>query len=151
MPVVIALPFWAFLYTGAFGERAVEAEGPVARGATIYTAQGCGGCHGPTGGGGVGPAMGGVTETFPNFADHVAWVKNGSAGVKGQPYGAKGAIATGGMPGFDLPEEDIIAVVCHERVTLGGAEIPPECEEGATPAGEGTASETTTEGSGGGG
>ena len=139
MPVVMALPFWAMLYAGAFGERHVAAEGPVAAGAAVYTGQGCGGCHGATGGGGVGPALGNVTATFPVFADHVAWVKNGSASVKGQNYGDGGTgnggkPATGTMPGFDIPEADIIAVVCHERVTLGGQDPPPpECEEGAEP------------------
>ena len=135
MPVLAALPFWALLYTGAFGERHTSEPGGIyAEGQALYTGQGCGGCHGPTGGGGVGPAMGGVTETFPEFADHVAWVKNGSAAVKGQPYGATGKIATGNMPGFDLTDAELIAVVCHERVTLGGQDPPPpECEEGADP------------------
>lgn len=146
MPVVAALPFWAMLYAGSFGERPTGEQGPIERGAAIYTGQGCGGCHGPTGGGGIGPAMAGVAETFPEFADHVEWVRVGSAGVRGQPYGATGKIATGGMPGFDLPEEDLIAVVCHERVTLGGAEIPPECEADASPDAEADAGADNAEG-----
>ena len=139
--VLAALPLWAVLYGGAFGERSGGEEGIPAMGASVYRASGCSGCHGPTGGGGVGPAMDGVVETFPEFADHVEWVKVGSKAVQGQPYGATGKIATGGMPGFaeTLSEEEIIAVVCHERVALSGSELPPECEEGATEpdAGEG--------------
>lgn len=133
--VLAALPLWAILYGGAFGERSSgEAAGAVEQGALVYRAGGCSTCHGASGGGGVGPSMDGVVEQFPEFADQVEWVKKGSASVKGQPYGAKGTIATGGMPGFEtsLSEEEIIAVVCHERVTLAGGEVPPECEEGAT-------------------
>ncbi len=135
MPVLVALPLWAVLYGGAFGERPSTVEGPVQVGQTVYRAQGCSGCHGPTGGGGVGPALGGVLKTFPDFKDHVAWVRSGSAGVKGQPYGATGKIATGGMPAFpDLTDAEVIAVVCHERVDYGKADpLPPECDPAATP------------------
>ena len=143
MPVVAALPVWAFFYSGAFGERATQQVGLVAQGATVYRSAGCGGCHGPTGGGGVGPAMDGVNQTFPEFGAHLDWIKTGSKPFAGQPYGAQGTVATGGMPGFEesLTEEEIIAVTCYERVTFGGAEPPPEC------AGEGAAG---AEGGGGG-
>lgn len=146
--VLAALPLWAVLYGGAFGERSSgEAAGAVEQGALVYRAAGCAGCHGPTGGGGAGPAMDGVLEQFPEFADHVEWVKKGSKPVQGQPYGEKGTVATGGMPGFEtsLSEEEIIAVVCHERVTLAGGEIEPECEEG----GGGESTEPDAEGGGG--
>ena len=146
MPVLVALPLWAVLYGGAFGERSTEEGGDM--GKNVYLAQGCSGCHGPTGGGGVGPAMDDVVETFPDFADHVEWIRTGSAPFKGQPYGATGKTATGGMPGFpDLSDEEVVAVVCHERVTLAGGETPPECEEGASPdAGEGTDAEGSGKG-----
>jgi mono/diheme cytochrome c family protein len=140
MPVLVALPLWAILYGGAFGERAATEQGPVQVGAGVYQSQGCSTCHGASGTGGSGPALDAVVETFPKFADHVKWVREGSAPVKGQPYGATGKVATGGMPGFEtLSDEEITAVVCHERVTYGGEEPPPpECEAGADPdAGEG--------------
>ena len=128
--VLAMLPLWAVLYGGSFGERSTGEAAPL--GQTVYQAQGCGGCHGPTGGGGVGPAMDGVAATFPEFADHVAWIRSGSSAVRGQPYGATGKIASGGMPGFpDLTEEEVVAVACYERVELGGSEPPPECEAGA--------------------
>ena len=132
--VLAMLPLWAVLYGGAFGERSGgEETGWRAVGPVVYRGQGCSGCHGPTGGGGVGPAMDSVTETFPEFADHVEWIRTGSKPFQGQPYGATGKVATGGMPGFpDLSEEEVIAVACYERVELGGAEEPPECQEGAT-------------------
>jgi mono/diheme cytochrome c family protein len=135
MPVLVALPLWAVLYGGAFGERATTEEGPVQKGQVVYRSAGCSGCHGPTGGGGVGPALSNVLKTFPDFKDHVAWVRSGSAPYKGQPYGATGKIATGGMPGFkNLTDEEVVAVVCHERVDYGKADpLPPECEAGASP------------------
>ena len=149
MPVVAALPFWALLYAGAYGERGPEEVTPLTLGAAVYS--NCSTCHGATGGGGVGPAMDGVLETFPEFSDHVAWVTEGSAAVKGQPYGATGKTATGGMPGFatSLSPEQIIAVVCHERITLAGGEMTPECEAGGeAPTGEADTETNTAGGSG---
>lgn len=136
MPVLVLLPFWAVIYSGAFGERG-EA-GPPPPEVVLYQGN-CASCHGAGGGGGTGPALTGVTETFPAFDDHVAWVTEGSAGVQGEPYGATGdRVATGGMPAFGntLSEEEIILVVCHERTAFGGEDPPsdncpaPEGEEG---------------------
>jgi mono/diheme cytochrome c family protein len=143
MPVIVALPLWAVLYGGAFGERKVAAVGKVAEGQAVYASAGCSGCHGPTGAGsGQFPSLHNVTKTFPSFADHVAWVQTGSAPFKGQTYGNSGRVATGGMPAFKGPLTDaqIIAVVCHERVDFGGQNPPPpECldtpAEGSTPPG----------------
>ncbi|MGH9149660.1 MAG: c-type cytochrome, partial [Acidimicrobiales bacterium] len=124
MPVLIALPFWAIMYAGAFGERgAVEDTGPLAVGARVYRSAGCSGCHGATGGGnGPFPPLTGTLATFPNEADHIEWVKTGSGGVRGQTYGSGSRVATGGMPGFadSLSEEEIIAVVAFERQRLAG-------------------------------
>ncbi len=132
MPVLVALPLWAVLYGGAFGERATSVETPVQVGSGVYKAVGCAGCHGAGGGGGIGPAMDNVVKTFPEFADHVAWIRSGSAPFKGKPYGAEGTIATGGMPAFpNLSDEEVIAVVCHERVAYAKAELPPECDPAA--------------------
>lgn len=150
MPVLVALPLWAILYGGAFGERQTNEETPAQAGQLVYRSQGCSSCHGATGGGGVGPALSGVVKTFPKFEDQVAWVRSGSAPFKGKPYGATGKIATGGMPGFpDLTDAEVIAVVCHERVNYGKANpIPPECEPGASPdAGEGSTTSTAGTGS----
>lgn len=129
MPVVVFLPFWAVIYWGAFGER--EAQTAPSAGAVLFQAN-CASCHGASGGGGTGPALGRVAETFPAFADHVAWVEEGSGPVRGQTYGATNAgPATGGMPAFggSLTEEEIIQVVCHERVVFGGEDPPQECLE----------------------
>ena len=121
MPVLAALPFWAILYAGSFGDRTpVNPNDPAVLGARIYRSAGCSGCHGPTGGGGVGPPMKGVKATFPEEGAHVDWIKSGSKAVAGQPYGATGRIATGGMPAFgdSLSEDEIRAVVLYERNVL---------------------------------
>jgi hypothetical protein len=137
MPVLVLLPFWAIIYSGAFGER--EAAGPPPPDEVLFQTN-CASCHGAGGGGGSGPSLGGVVETFPAFTDHVAWVTDGSAPLKGQPYGATGArVATGAMPAFgaSLTEEEIILVVCHERITFGGEEPPQECAENGADDSEG--------------
>ena len=135
MPVLAALPFWALLYTGSFGDRPTKGPaGPVEVGQGVFRQAGCAGCHGPTGGGGAGPPLANVVKTFPTFEDHVAWVTNGSAAVKGQTYGNSGRVATGNMPGFgkQLSAAEIVAVVCHERVDYGKEEpVPKQCEAGA--------------------
>ncbi|MDP8975127.1 MAG: cytochrome c [Actinomycetota bacterium] len=125
MPVLILLPFWGFLYMGAFGDRTVKkVETP----ADVYAKAGCSSCHGSGGEGGVGPALaGGVSKlTFPNEADHIAWVKDGSGPVSGQRYGdpnrpgGQAGPATGGMPGFagQLSDAEIEMVVKYERDEL---------------------------------
>ncbi len=125
MPVLLLLPFWGFLYMGAFGDRTVKkVETP----ADVYAKAGCSSCHGSSGEGGTGPALaGGVTKlTFPNEADHIAWVKNGSGPMSGQKYGdpnrpgGQAGPATGGMPGFggQLSDAEIEMVVKYERDEL---------------------------------
>lgn len=127
IPVLAVLPFWGMLYLGAFGERSKEeALTGAALGAQVYRAQGCSSCHGGGGEGGVGPALAGGESvlTFPEEADHVSWIKTGSAPFRGQPYGAEDRpggqrTATGGMPGFpSLSDEEIEAVVLYEREEL---------------------------------
>ena len=126
MPVLLVLPFWAMVYMGAFAEPAAEA-GP-RTGAQIYTAAGCGACHGPTGGGGVGPRLAGGDSklTFPNVEDMVKWIDEGSAPSRGKPYGDPNRpggprpAASGGMPAFatQLTPEEIITVAEYVREQL---------------------------------
>ncbi len=123
MGVLALVPMWGVLYIGAFGARPSHEEKAI-NGSSLY-GNNCASCHGATGGGGVGPKLSGgeAVLTFPVIDDHVAWVTNGSAGVKGKGYGdpnrAGGQhIATsGGMPAFGgkLSPEEIEAVVEYER------------------------------------
>lgn len=127
MPVLLLLPFWGVIYMGSFSAPKAAAGGPI-NGAQVYVKAGCGSCHGATGGGGVGPKLAGgeAKLTFPNEADHIAWVETGSSPSKGKSYGdpnrpggARPA-ASGGMPAFkgQLTPEEIQAVVTYERDRL---------------------------------
>lgn len=129
----------------------------IALGEGLYTEQGCAGCHGAQGGGGVGPALTGVTNTFSACADHVEWVSLGSAGFREagrSTYGDTGKQVTQGMPPFggSLSEEQLAAVVAFERVRLGGAnadEVLADCgltePEGGEEGGEGEDGGETTD------
>jgi len=129
MPVLLMLPLWAIVYMGAFGQKAATGPlTPIQLGAQVFTKAGCSGCHGATGGGGVGPALakGEAKITFPDEAAHIEWVQNGSVNRKGQPYGdpkragGQRVAKVGGMPAFkgQLTEAEIKAVVTYEREGL---------------------------------
>jgi mono/diheme cytochrome c family protein len=129
MPVLLLLPLWAVVYMGAFGERGGAELSPLELGAQVYQTAGCGACHGPAGQGvGAFPALAGgeAALTFPDEADHIAWVEEGSQGKQGQPYGdpnrpgGQRVATSGGMPPFAglLTPEEIAAVVLFEREGL---------------------------------
>ena len=75
-----------------------------------------------------------MLKTFPHIEDQLRWVDNGTdayvtAGVEiygdpNRPGGAHVTKAKGVMPGQagQLTDAQILAVVCHERFTLGGAD-----------------------------
>lgn len=90
----------------------------------------CSGCHGVNGGGGVGPAFGGVNNTFSQCSDHIEWVRLGSAGFLAagrNSYGDLGTTVGGGMPGFpNLSDEEIAAVISFERIRFGGGAVDAE-------------------------
>ena len=131
MPVLIAIPLWAFLYPGAFTshKKAVVTD-PLVLGQQTYAAN-CASCHGATGGVGVGPALhGGQSKlTFPNIQDQLNWVKNGSQSLaQGKPYGDPNRPggqhvvkeSPGDMPAFGprLAPQEIQDVVMYEREKL---------------------------------
>jgi mono/diheme cytochrome c family protein len=132
------LPLWAFMYVRALTPTTERIAGPLGDGAEAFS--GCSSCHGNAGEGGVGYqfSQGEVLKTFPHIEDQLRWVYAGSeaysaAGVEiyGDPKRANGPHVTkakGVMPqqgskyGGALTEAQILAVVCHERYTLGGAD-----------------------------
>ena len=132
MPVLVALPLWAFLYPGTFNNhKKTVVLDPLVVGQQVYGSAGCSGCHGAAGEGGVGPALHGGTAklTFPNIADQINWVKNGSQSLnQGTPYGDPGRTGgqhfvketSGDMPGFasTLSPDQIQDVVLYEREKL---------------------------------
>jgi mono/diheme cytochrome c family protein len=131
----------------------------IAMGEELYGgAPSCDGCHGADGGGGVGPAFGGVVNTFGSCADHIEWVTLGSSGFQAageNTYGDPNKPINGGMPAFgtSLSAEQIAAVAAFERVRFGGADAEetladcglaePEGEEGGE---EGAPGEEAPEG-----
>jgi mono/diheme cytochrome c family protein len=127
MPVLAALPLWAYVYTGTLSPPPAG-EGPAVVGEDLYASSGCAGCHGASGAGsGSFPAFtgGGIYETWPSFVEHFEWVRLGSAGwltERGETYGANDKPVNGGMPGFgedQLSDADLLYIVLHERL-LGG-------------------------------
>lgn len=132
MPVLAAIPLWAYVYVGTL-DPPPQGEGAPVLGQEAYAGNGCAGCHGASGGGGSGPAFNGgaIYETWPNFQDHFRWVRLGSAGwqsEEGNTYGANDKPVGGGMPGFGedaMSDADLLFIVLHEREGLGG-ENPDE-------------------------
>jgi mono/diheme cytochrome c family protein len=142
LPVLVALPLWAYLFQGTLEPPPAGASDPLVIGEQLYTAK-CSSCHGARGAGGSGPSFqnGAVVQTWPDFNDHIKWVHLGSQGWPGTTYGAQNKPKVGGMPAWAgvLTDEQIILVVRYEREVLGGAEPEPELvtmsEEAAKKAG----------------
>lgn len=139
MATLSLLPIWGFMYVQGIKPQAKALSGPLGEGDHVYKT--CSGCHGPAGGGGAGRQLneGEVLKTFPHIEDQLNFVYSGTqkyqlAGFKeyGDPSRAGGAHilgSTGGaMPpqsenaGGSFTEAEILAVVCHERYTVGGAD-----------------------------
>jgi mono/diheme cytochrome c family protein len=140
MATLSILPLWTFMYVRGLTPKEPKVTGPLGEGAEIYAAN-CSSCHGAEGGGGTGYAFteGSVTKTFPHIEDQLRFVYNGTLlyadadiVVPGDPQregGPHETQALGIMPNFGpttggaLSEAQILAVVCHERYTLGGADL----------------------------
>ena len=128
-PVLVILPFWAIVYVGALAPpQRAESLTPIQLGARTFSAN-CASCHGANGEGvGEFPKLAGeVLLTFPNEADHVKWVQEGSqTRPKGTPYGdptrpgGQHVVKLGKMPAFasTLSPEELNAVVLYERETF---------------------------------
>jgi hypothetical protein len=139
MATLSILPLWTFMYVRGLTPKEATVAGPLGEGAGLYTTN-CSSCHGAEGGGGVGYAFtdGSVLATFPHIEDQLRFVYLGTlnyadAGIDvpgdpNRPGGAHVTQALGVMPNFGpttggaLTEAQILAVVCHERYTLGGAD-----------------------------
>ena len=135
MATLSLLPIWGFMYVQGLKPQAKVVRGPIADGTVVYA--GCASCHGPGGAGGVGRPFvaGAVLKTFPHIEDQLNLVYTGSQAYKDSgvgPYGdaSLGHLGYNGnyMPikgakkGGELTDAQILAVVCHERYDLGGAD-----------------------------
>lgn len=148
IPVLAALPLWALVYAGTLVKPASALDPELEQGQKVYAAS-CAGCHGATGQGGTGRPLGQVLQTFPDKADHLRWIMNGSP-APGTPYGDPkrpgGQRISGSdgyttrMPGFkgSLSPEEIAAVARYEREVIGGGEAQPSTEEDLNPQASGS-------------
>jgi mono/diheme cytochrome c family protein len=141
MPVLGILPVWAILYAGSLSQADTGEATQLDLGAEVYAAR-CASCHGGGGGGGVGrPLSGGeVLATFPSLEQMLEFVAIGTDGVGvGVGYGdpnrdggqhIAGSYNGNKMPAFGdvLTQEELLAVVRHERETLSGEELTTEQE-----------------------
>ena len=126
VPVLAALPIWAFIYAATLEPPSLGESDPLAFGEAVYTSN-CATCHGPTGGGGVGPQLAGgsVLQTFADPVDQIDWINKGSQGsldAGATTYGDTAKPIAGGMPSWEgvLTPEEINAVVYYERTGLSG-------------------------------
>ena len=142
MAALSLLPVWAFMYVRwrADRRRSSRARWASAPRSTARTS-----CHGATGEGGAGRpfANGEVLLTFPNIEDQCAsstparGVQLAGVAIYGDPNrpggprhrGRSASCRRRATAGRWLTEAEILAVVCHERYTLGGAEPAGEIVE----------------------
>jgi mono/diheme cytochrome c family protein len=126
VPVLAGLPLWAYVYQGTLEPAPTGEETPYALGEVVYG--GCASCHGAAGGGGVGPALDTVLEVWPDYRDHMMWIKLGDAGWPADTYGALGKAKGVGMPGHPtLTDAELAQVALYERAAFGG--LDPASEE----------------------
>jgi len=129
MPLLVALPLWAYVYQGTLEPAPSGELTPVEEGAGVYKSAGCVACHLGDGQGSASvPALTGVRETWPDYRDHMMWVRLGNNGwyeaTGSRVYGAPGKSSNGGtMQGFGaLTDQQLAQVVLYERVQFGGLE-----------------------------
>ena len=140
MATLSLLPLWAFIYLLALRPQEQTVLGPLAVGAGMFGT--CAGCHGAEGQGGAGRVLyqGEVLKTFPKIEDMLNFVYNGSQAfvtdgltMYGNPDrdgGAHAPLSYNGNPmpqqgekaGGALTETEILAVVCHVRYDISGAD-----------------------------
>ncbi|MFL6206871.1 MAG: c-type cytochrome [Acidimicrobiales bacterium] len=122
LPVLVFLPLWAYVYQATLEPAPSGELTPVEQGGLVYHE--CAACHGAGGAGSASvPALDGVLETWPDYRDHMLWVKLGSTGwsTYADTYGAPKKPVKGGMPAHaSMSDEDLALVVLYERVSFGG-------------------------------
>jgi mono/diheme cytochrome c family protein len=129
MPVLAGLPLWAYVYQATLEPAPSGELTPLQAGGEVYVSSACAGCHGAGGAGNSGvPGFEGVLDTWPDFRDHMMWVRLGNGGwfeaAGDDVYGANGTPTNGGtMPAHPtLSDQELAEVVLYERVQFGGME-----------------------------
>ena len=136
MPVLAALPLWAYVYQATLEPPPAGENTPLGPAPRSTPPRAARGCHGAGGGGNGGvPGFAGVIETWPDYRDHMMWVRLGNNGwfdIPAPRSTAPPRQASGGgvMPAFPaLSDEELAQVVLYERVQFGGMEeTGPEYE-----------------------
>jgi mono/diheme cytochrome c family protein len=140
MPVLAALPLWAYVYQATLEPAPTGELTPLEAGGQIYG--GCASCHQPDGGGNASvPGLTGVLETWPDYRDHMMWVRLGDEGWKtySNTYGAtEKPVKTGMLAHPALTDQELAEVVLYERVTFGEMEETGEEYDALLAIAEGT-------------
>ena len=123
MTALAALPLWGYVYVRTLEPPPAGEADPLVLGAEVYGAN-CASCHGGSGDGVSAPGFtdGAVVETFPDWRDHAAWVRIGTADWPAGTYGDTDKPVGGGgtMPPWPtLTDQEIAEVVLHERELSG--------------------------------
>jgi mono/diheme cytochrome c family protein len=130
MPVLVALPLWAYVYQATLEPAPTGELTPVEEGGLIYRSAACSGCHGAGGAGSSSvPALTEVLATWPDYRDQMMWVRLGSTGWSefADTYGAQDNPVAGGMPTHaGLDDQELALVVLYERIEFGGLEEDSE-------------------------
>lgn len=129
LPVLAGLPLWAYVYQATLEPAPSGELTPLQAGGEVYVSSACAGCHQANGAGNAGaPGLENVLDTWPDFRDHMMWVRLGNGGwyeLSGaEVYGANGTSTNGGtMPAHPtLSDQELAEVVLYERVQFGGME-----------------------------
>ena len=81
MPVLVALPLWAYVYQATLEPAPTGELTPVEEGGAVYKAPPAAACHGAGGAGSASvPALTEVLETWPDYRDQMMWVRLGIDG-----------------------------------------------------------------------
>jgi mono/diheme cytochrome c family protein len=120
MPVLAAVPLWGYVFFRTLDPPPVQND-PLVLGEEIYS--GCAGCHGGSGQGVSAPALadGAVLKTWPDFRDHMMWVRVGSQDWPAPTYGGNDTPTgeAGVMPAHpELDDQQLAQVVLYERQSL---------------------------------
>ena len=104
MPVLVALPLWAFVYQATLEPAPTGELTPVEEGGEVYVASACAGCHGAGGGGQLQRpgAHRRSSRRCPTTATSMMWVRLGSTGLVGvrrHLRRRRTSPCVGGMPG----------------------------------------------------
>ena len=119
MPVLAAVPLWGYVFFRTLDPAPVLND-PIVLGEETYAS--CAGCHGGSGQGVSAPALadGAVLKTWPDYRDHMMWVRIGSQDWPAATYGGNDTATNAGiMPGHPaLDDQQLAQGVLYERQVL---------------------------------